>query len=376
MRQSETTFKNISKGLRRYKRNPRNTGGLVECFNLAPDKEELKPHDTLLGMGDDTVAWGGEGVYTSSSLVRSITITVTEYGSSDVVGGVSIAIDGVDKGETNALGVLTIADVAIGRRAIILSDRQNFYDSDDDDLYDNDVIFVYDSTYSLEMKPLPTTHEDYVAEAVLLIHSDDADEGSTFVDSSESEITITNVSCTHSKTYKKFGASSIYQNTASDRLNLGQPAELEFSNDNFTIDFWVIPIGAASEDCVFAKRTAGTQNYYITVSTSGAYARLVMADNSIIDLAHVAAIPNNSWTHVEVGRSGVNLYLFVGGVVKDTDTTLSTKEVKDSAIDTYIGNYSGLSATGFVGYLDEFHVVIGDCTHVAGFTPRTLPYYF
>ena len=377
MRQSETTFKDISKGLRRYKRNPRNTGGLVECFNLAPDKDELKPHDALLGLGDDTVEWDGKGVYSSSALTRSITIAVTNYDTAAVVVGITVSVDGVSKGVTDAGGELIIAGVAIGRRAIILSDLQNYYDSDDDSLCANDAIFVYDDseTFDLEAQPLPTDHADYLPAAALLIHSDEADGETTIEDSSENAIAIANTSCVHSTTYKKFGASSIYQNTAFDNLNLGVATDLDLTDEDFTIDFWAIPIGSTDEDVVISKYIwGGTHIYTFLLDTGTVHFGLWLADDSSVYVSHSGAISSTVPTHAEVTRKDDTLYLFVNGVLKDSDATLGTKAVKTGNVQVVIGNVHGFSSTGFVGYLDEIHVIVGNALHTADFTPRTSAY--
>jgi hypothetical protein len=55
MKSFETSFKEgLVKGLRKYKNTPRNTEILLECYNLAPDKDGLVLHEPVVMLGSET----------------------------------------------------------------------------------------------------------------------------------------------------------------------------------------------------------------------------------------------------------------------------------------------------------------------------------
>jgi hypothetical protein len=141
MKQAATTIRDaLRSGLRQYSNNPRGVPGLVECHNLAPAEQGLEPHEEITNLGDDSVSWGGEGSYTPSAVTRTITIRVTDYVDASELQTVTVFLDSVDKGTTDAAGELDIANVTVGGHELKLT-KAGYVDSDLDDLF-NDYIFV------------------------------------------------------------------------------------------------------------------------------------------------------------------------------------------------------------------------------------------
>jgi len=139
MKGFEYPYEGFKQGLRGYSNNPRNSPGLVECFNLAPAEKGLVGHEEILDIASDQ-SWGGEGVYTPSAITRTVTIRVTDYIDLSELETVSVYLDGDLEGTTNSDGELTILDVAVGGHLLKLT-KTGYLDSDADDLY-NDYIFV------------------------------------------------------------------------------------------------------------------------------------------------------------------------------------------------------------------------------------------
>lgn len=142
MKQGTITIdKAFRNGLRRFSNNPRNAPSLVECYNLAPAEQGLEAHETITDMAATGVSWGGEGQYTPAATTRTITIRVTDYVSGAELQTVTVYIDGVDKGTTDANGELDIANVAVGGHELKLT-KSGYLDSDADTLYNDHIMVI------------------------------------------------------------------------------------------------------------------------------------------------------------------------------------------------------------------------------------------
>lgn len=133
-------YDGFKKGLRPYTNNPRNSDFAVELFNLAPAELGLVEHEQIQDITVAGVEWNGQGQYTPTAITRTITIRVTDYVDITELETVSVYLDTVLKGTTDANGELSIASVAVGGHDLKLT-KTGYTDSDADDLF-NDYIFV------------------------------------------------------------------------------------------------------------------------------------------------------------------------------------------------------------------------------------------
>ena len=141
MKQGEVDLSRaLKRGLRRFPVSPKNSEWLLECHNWAPAEDGIEPHETLISLGAASISWGGEGVYSAAATTRTITIRVTDYVSTAELADVTVYIDSVSKGTTDANGELDIANVSVGGHELKLT-KSGYVDSDADDLF-NDYIMV------------------------------------------------------------------------------------------------------------------------------------------------------------------------------------------------------------------------------------------
>jgi hypothetical protein len=113
---------------------------LIDCHNLAPAEDGLEEHETLTSLGASGISWGGEGSYTPTTIVRDITIRVTDYVDDSEISGVTVYLDGVSQGTTDSIGEITISTVTVGGHHLKMT-KSGYQDSDEDTLF-NDHIFV------------------------------------------------------------------------------------------------------------------------------------------------------------------------------------------------------------------------------------------
>lgn len=141
MREYEYTFRDgLLRGLKRFKSEPRYKQSLVECHNLAPSEEGLKLHEAVTDLNATGVSWGGLGKWSEATATRNITIRITDYVDASELENVSVYIDDVLKGTTDANGELDVSGVATGGHTLKLT-KTGYLDSDADTLL-NDYIMV------------------------------------------------------------------------------------------------------------------------------------------------------------------------------------------------------------------------------------------
>jgi len=140
MREFQYTFKEgLLKGLRRFTTAPRDEQGLTECHNFAPSEKGLGLHEAIVDLNATGITWGGLGKWTAAGATRDITIHVADYIDASELQTVSVYIDGVLKGTTDANGELDVDDVAVGGHTLRLT-KTGYLDSDADTLLNEYIV--------------------------------------------------------------------------------------------------------------------------------------------------------------------------------------------------------------------------------------------
>jgi hypothetical protein len=131
----------LKSGLRRFKNAPKNTQGFYEFHNVMPDEGGLRLHETLTSLTDDSDGWSGAGIQELPTRLRTVVIHVHDFANIDTeLQTVTVYLDGVSKGTTDANGELSISDVEVGGHSIKLT-KASYVDSDEDEIA-NDFIMV------------------------------------------------------------------------------------------------------------------------------------------------------------------------------------------------------------------------------------------
>lgn len=145
-----------------------------------------------------------------------------------------------------------------------------------------------------------------------------------------------------------------------------------FGNSNFTVDYWI-------------KRNGNQTTYAAPFSTgpSGPGYLKMMFQNSTQIYAQVggttlsgsssSSIPNLTWTHVALTRSGTAVRVFLNGNVVISGTISANTIVNGN--DLWLGVPDiGSTSMGFNGWIDEFRVRKGTAEWTSNFTPPMFPY--
>jgi len=216
---------------------------------------------------------------------------------------------------------------------------------------------------------LPQNQGDpYYNNVVLLMHLD-----GTYADSSSKTTAITSGG-TLITTNSKFGVGSI--SFANSSFTTPSSSNFVFSNNNFTIEFWIYITTAPTGSWGLmgnntANNNAAGWGIYFNATTNVV---INMFGSNLPNIPSWNASWLNTWTHFALVRNTTTVLFYVNGIV------LATNTVPMSPIDTgttntlSFGNWPAVAITGFTGYMDEIRVTNGVARYIANFVPQNAPF--
>jgi hypothetical protein len=214
--------------------------------------------------------------------------------------------------------------------------------------------------------------DPYLANVVLYLKGDGANNSTDIVDNSPTPKTITRFGDTKiSTTQSKYGGSSIYFDGSGDYLQSDTITELGFSTGDFTIELWLHPLVSWSDLIGFLGFVGGSGG------KGNAIGAFVGALSIWVDAGSVSSFnfnpTTNQWVHIALTRFNGTLRAFRNGVVMATyanwvDDLGLTKQL-------LIGRYTQQGFTKqFNGYIDSLRITKGIARYTANFNPETDTY--
>ena len=214
--------------------------------------------------------------------------------------------------------------------------------------------------------------DSHFSQVSALLHFDGANGATTTTDVKGNTVTR-NGTPTISTTQSKFGGSSAVF-TATQSFEVAAGAGLQMGAGDFTVEGWIRPNGVT-----------GIQDFLNTFASSASDSGFVFQTNgtAIVGIVYIGAsgvsatsasgvIAANTWHHVALVRSGINLYVFVAGVLVASVATLGTSSMNAVAQALNIGAEGAVgTSSGMAGYIDEVRVTKGYARYTANFTPPT-----
>lgn len=212
----------------------------------------------------------------------------------------------------------------------------------------------------------------------LLIHSDDSNNSTTFVDSSQYNhgIILNGSSIYHSTSRHKFGQSSIYSNdVGGEYLRIEDHSSLNFGTEDFTMDCWVYHLDTTGYDSLFNKCHPGdlslrafsweiNENKLLFMwdwQTNSPYPQTLTSNN---------IVPANTWTHIAIVRNNGTIMQFINGI-KDSNTAYSNYNLTTTY---YLQIFTDNGLRGYYGWVDEIRFSKGIARWTEDFTPPDQPY--
>jgi phage gp46-like protein len=208
------------------------------------------------------------------------------------------------------------------------------------------------------------------SDCVLLLHFDDVNGSTNFVDSSgRAHVATAHGSAQISTAQSKFGGSSLLLNGTTDYINLDGGTDFNLGTGDFTVDCWAYVPAISGQRAYFSWHDSTNTNTWIDLLSNSSLLQLRYgpSGSTIVSIAGVVA---GSWQHIAVTRASGTFYLFSNG-------TLLGSGPNAISVTLTLGPYIGGQFNNlffFNGYIDEFRVVKGRAAWTANFTPPTAPY--
>lgn len=231
-------------------------------------------------------------------------------------------------------------------------------------------IMVLDRTLtSEESLSLNKICRDYFqpAKFICILHMD----GSVF-DSSEFNKALS-FTGSLSTTFKKFGANGylLIVNSVSNYITIENNSDLAFQNEDFTISFW-LQINKASTASEIIYLYSQTDLVIYIQNSDLVIGRNIF--NPLITTTLAGGFFNAGavFNHIQLGRAGRKLYLFINGVL--ITSVDDTNEYKDYTNPGRIGSSATLTTSAVNASIDEFIIYRRSCFNTTNFTVPTSAY--
>lgn len=182
-------------------------------------------------------------------------------------------------------------------------------------------------------------------------------------------------SFTYSTSVKKFGTHSGYWQSAASSVTVSpNSTDFDFSNGDFTIDWWEWRLNKVASQPVYS-RDYPTTFVPLMIWSSATNVEFYASTNgtswNAISAFVIGSMDNNIWNHFAVARSGNTLYGFKNGVL--TGTAAFNFTIPAWGNPPVIG--AALNGFFFYGYIDEFRISKGIARWTSNFTPPTAAYF-
>ena len=158
-----------------------------------------------------------------------------------------------------------------------------------------------------------------------------------------------------------------------DYVSVASTTDFAFGTGDFTVEAWVRRDGTQTDSCgiVCIDNTAGDTNWQLNFgatsqSTVNAIAFNIGSGGGANDV-NSGVVPDKTWTHAAVTRSGTDLRLFVDGI--EVDSATSSDDLSDDD-----GIKIGLNRGGtkyLNGQVSNVRLVKGTALYTSNFTPPT-----
>lgn len=229
----------------------------------------------------------------------------------------------------------------------------------------------YTASFALAVKAFPGVTP---GRTVLLLH------GEAMVDSSSIPKTLTPVgSAAVSSAQKKYDGGSLFFNGSSQYITISPLADMHLGSNEYIIEGWIYPtaVGTVGRHMVsMSEANTGGFAYlslFITGTTQVLQVTLQAATFGAAVFARTTqTIPLNTWTHVALIRTNVNVVLYINGVAAGGSSNwvdYPLAKLLFAGIGAVPNGYTDATSGRFQGYMDELRITRGAHRYLQSFTP-------
>lgn len=215
------------------------------------------------------------------------------------------------------------------------------------------------------------SHDPYFNNTTLLLHADN------FVNGSQNNTFLVTPPGGVGSYSGSFNGSTQY-------LSIPANAAFNFGTGDFTIEAWVyiaanssLDLSNRREALVFATLSGTSYGIVLTIdgnsTTTGTGLSLYTSNASSSTTGVTGTIPQQTWNHIAVSRSGSSVYYWLNGI-------------QMGATQSITGNWGSSTQTAFIGkstepnypfplngYVSNLRVINGTALYTSAFTPPTSP---
>jgi hypothetical protein len=175
-----------------------------------------------------------------------------------------------------------------------------------------------------------------------------------------------------STSVKKYGTGSLLFD-GNDLLLAPHTPNMNFGSGDFTIEAWVYRTNeSGTNNNIFQKGITTSSNFQLNLSInpSNQLFSFYSTDGSSVTSIGTTSttIPQTTWTHVAVSRSGNTWRYFINGTLETTTTAAVTLFTGTGLVSVGANPEAN---SGFYGYIDDLRVTRGYARYTASFTPPT-----
>jgi len=154
-----------------------------------------------------------------------------------------------------------------------------------------------------------------------------------------------------------------------DYISIGSTTDFAFGTGDFTVEAWVRrngdQVGNATIACV--PQSAADTNWQFNLNASNKVVYKIGGGGG--DVISSSTVPDKTWTHVSVTRSGTTLRLFIDGVEEDSAT--SSEDLSDDDGIRIGRNRADNAPVYFKGEISNLRLIKGTALYTSNFTPPT-----
>ena len=182
-------------------------------------------------------------------------------------------------------------------------------------------IFTIISLVAMLLAPITARAAMDDSYTVSFLHMDGANNSTSFIDESGKTWTAQG-SAKLTTSYFEFGGASGIFSGSGDSVQTSANSDFDFGSGDFTVDFWMNPSNVSAFQYIMGQGDPTEDNskisFYIGILNGAVFGAIESGSKDYNNYISSATVPQNTWSHIALIRSGNSLMIAVNGSIKQT----------------------------------------------------------